>query len=87
MSRRVVPSHLTSSRTSGSSQRDFLSFPAAVKEDMGNGRPLNHWTALYLPLPTIAIMGTHEPCFSPSVFMAVWIVIAMIFVGWIPEVV
>jgi hypothetical protein len=80
-------------------------------------RPLNHWTALYLPLPTIAITGCllgiagvyrqlriaprDRPADDDSrrrgvltnlvlalpFFMAVWIVIAMIFVGWIPEVV
>jgi len=70
-------------------------------------RPLNHWTALYLPLPAIAVMGCLlgiagvyrqrrlAPRDRPAVdvvlalpfFMAVWIVIAMIFVGWIPEVV
>jgi hypothetical protein len=80
-------------------------------------RPVDHWTVLYLPLPTIAIMGCllgvagvyrqlriaqrDRPADDDSrrrgvhtnlvlalpFFMAVWIVIAMIFVGWIPEVV
>ena len=79
--------------------------------------PFNHWTVLYLPLPTIAVMGCllgiagvyrqlriaprDRPADDDSrrrgvltnlvlalpFFMAVWIVIAMIFVGWIPEVV
>ncbi len=79
--------------------------------------PFNHWTLLYLPLPTIAVMGCllgiagvysqrrisprDRPAHDDSrrrgaltnlvlalpFFMAVWIVIAMIFVGWIPEVV
>jgi hypothetical protein len=79
--------------------------------------PLNHWTALYFPLPAIAVMGCLlgiagvyrqlriAPRDRPAdddwrrrgvltnlalalpFFMAVWIVIAMIFVGWIPEVV
>jgi hypothetical protein len=79
--------------------------------------PFNHWTVLYLPLPTIAVMGcllgmagvyrqlriaprdrpAGDDSRRPGVltnlvlalpfFMAVWIVIAMIFVGWIPEVV
>lgn len=79
--------------------------------------PFNHWTVLYLPLPTIAVMGCllgiagvyrqlriaprDRPADDDSrrrgvltnlvlalpFFMAVWIVVAMIFVGWIPEVV
>jgi hypothetical protein len=79
--------------------------------------PFNRWTVLYLPLPTIAVMGCllgiagvyrqrriaprDRPADDDSrkrrvlanlvlalpFFMAVWIVIAMIFVGWIPEVV
>jgi len=79
-------------------------------------RPLNHWSVLYLPLPTIAVIGcllgiggvhrqlrlasrdwsSDDVARSRAVrnivlalpfFMAVWIVIAMAFVGWIPEVV
>ena len=68
-------------------------------------RPRNHWTALYLPLPAIAVMGCllgiagvyRQRRIAPRdltnlvlalpFFMAVWIGIAMIFVGWIPEVV
>jgi hypothetical protein len=80
-------------------------------------RPFDRWTVLYLPLPTIAVMGCLlgiagvyrqlriEPRDPPAdddsrrrglltnlvlalpFFLAVWIVIAMIFVGWIPEVV
>lgn len=79
--------------------------------------PINHWSVLYLPLPTIAAMGCvlgvagvyrqlrmaprERPVDDDSrrrgvltnvalalpFFMAVWIVVAMIFVGWIPEVV
>ena len=79
--------------------------------------PFNEWTVLYLPLPTIAVMGCllgsagiyrqlrTTPRDRPAeddfggrgvltnlvlvlpFFMAVWIVLAMIFVGWIPEVV
>ena len=67
--------------------------------------PINHWSVLYLPLPTIAVMGCllgiagvyRQRLIAPReltnlvlalpFFMAVWIVIAMIFVGWIPEVV
>ena len=78
---------------------------------------INHWSVLYLPLPTIAVMGCvlgiagvyrqlriaprERPEDDDSrrrgvltnlvlalpFFMAVWIVVAMIFVGWIPEVV
>jgi phosphotransferase system glucose/maltose/N-acetylglucosamine-specific IIC component len=80
-------------------------------------RPFDHWTVLYLPLPTIAITGCllgiagiyrqlriaprDRPADDDSrrravltnvvlalpFFLAVWIGIAMIFVGWIPEVV
>jgi phosphotransferase system glucose/maltose/N-acetylglucosamine-specific IIC component len=79
--------------------------------------PFNRWTVLYLPLPTIAVMGCllgiasvdrqlliaprDRPADDDSrrrgvltnlvlalpFFLAVWIVIAMIFVGWTPEVV
>jgi len=90
-----------------------------AREDLADMffRPFNHWTVLYLPLPTIAILGCllgiagayrqlrtapgDRPADDESrrrgvltnlvlalpFFMAVWIVIAMIFVGWIPEVV
>jgi hypothetical protein len=80
-------------------------------------RPFDHWTVLYLPLPTIAVAGCllgiagvyrqlrTAPRDRPAdndfrgrgaltnlvlalpFFMAVWIFIAMIFVGWVPEVV
>jgi hypothetical protein len=80
-------------------------------------RPFNHWSVLYLPLPSIAVMGCllgiagvyrqlrtaprDRPTDDDSgrqgiltnlvlalpFLMAVWIVIAMMFVGWIPEVV
>jgi len=79
--------------------------------------PFNHWTVLYLPLPTIAVIGSllgiagvycqlrtgppERPADDDSrrrgvltsvvlalpFLMAVWIVVAMIFIGWIPEVV
>ncbi len=79
--------------------------------------PFNHWTVLYLPLPTLAVVGCLlglvgvyrqlriQPRDRPAdddsrrrrvitnlvlalpFVMAVWIVVAMIFVGWIPEVV
>jgi ribose/xylose/arabinose/galactoside ABC-type transport system permease subunit len=80
-------------------------------------RPFDHWSVLYLPLPTIAVVGCllgiagvyrqlrTAPRNRPAAddlgrlgaltnlvlglpfFMAVWIVIAMVFVGWVPEVV
>jgi len=96
-----------------------LPIRTGAREDLSDVfvRPLNHWAALYLPLPAIAIMGCllgmagvyrqlrpaprDRPANDDSrrrgvltnvalalpFFMAVWIVIAMIFVGWIPEVV
>jgi len=78
---------------------------------------LNHWAALYLPLPAIALAGCllgiagiyrqrwTAPRYRPAAddarrqggltnlalalpfVMAAWIVVAMIFVGWVPEVV
>ena len=61
---------------------------------------VNKWSVLYVPLPVIAVLGILlgmvglfrnssilKPALCVPFLLAAWVVFAMMFVGWIPEVV